>query len=347
MATLRRAAPGDLYAREEIMSKYDHTWAIVLAAGDGTRLRSLTRDPIGRPVPKQFCSLFGGPTLLHDSLQRGLALAARKRLCAVVAAQHSEWWQDALWALPPDNVITQPDNRGTAVGVLLSLSTVRSLDPLARLLFLPADHFVAREDRLQSAMRAALAEVERAPDHLILVGIKPESAEADFGYIVPRAHLSKARRVARFVEKPATPEAAALVDSGALWNSFIFATTGATLLDLFRDRMPDVVDAIDECRARGRAAELEELYRTLPAFDFSRDVLTGRESRLRVVPAHGCGWTDLGTPARVGAVVRRLGARAASGPILRAGTPAAAINLAEACWRPTREARAALAERPA
>jgi hypothetical protein len=40
------------------------TWAVVLAAGDGSRLSTLTRDSAGVPVPKQFCSLRGGVTLL-------------------------------------------------------------------------------------------------------------------------------------------------------------------------------------------------------------------------------------------------------------------------------------------
>src|SRR5271167_2742896 len=44
------------------MSVRHDTWAIVLAGGDGVRLRSLTIDSRGRPVPKQYCSLFGGPT---------------------------------------------------------------------------------------------------------------------------------------------------------------------------------------------------------------------------------------------------------------------------------------------
>lgn len=36
------------------------TWAVVLAAGSGTRLSSLTRDSEGAAVPKQFSSLHGG-----------------------------------------------------------------------------------------------------------------------------------------------------------------------------------------------------------------------------------------------------------------------------------------------
>ena len=35
----------------------EHTWALVLAGGEGTRLRALTTDSSGISVPKQFCSL--------------------------------------------------------------------------------------------------------------------------------------------------------------------------------------------------------------------------------------------------------------------------------------------------
>ena len=45
------------------------TWAVVLAAGDGTRLAALTTDASGNSVPKQFCSLNGGRTLIEETLQ--------------------------------------------------------------------------------------------------------------------------------------------------------------------------------------------------------------------------------------------------------------------------------------
>jgi mannose-1-phosphate guanylyltransferase len=47
-----------------------NVWAVVLAAGDGTRLESLTTNDRGDVVPKQFCSLRGGPRLDHDGNAR-------------------------------------------------------------------------------------------------------------------------------------------------------------------------------------------------------------------------------------------------------------------------------------
>ncbi len=47
-----------------------HCWAVVLAGGDGTRLQSLTLKIAGDARPKQFCSLFGGESLLTQTRAR-------------------------------------------------------------------------------------------------------------------------------------------------------------------------------------------------------------------------------------------------------------------------------------
>ena len=66
-----------------------NTWALVLAAGEGSRLRSLTTSPSGTAIPKQFCPLFEGPSLLHEALRRAHAVADSAHTCVVVAAQHT------------------------------------------------------------------------------------------------------------------------------------------------------------------------------------------------------------------------------------------------------------------
>jgi hypothetical protein len=48
------------------------------------------------------------------------------------------------------------------------------------------------------------------------------------------------------------------------------------------------------------------LYDRLPELDFSRDLLEGRAADLCVLRVPPCGWSDLGTPRRVGEIVKRL-----------------------------------------
>src|SRR5262245_29208838 len=75
------------------MNAHGNTWALVLAAGEGTRLASLTTGADGRSTPKQYCSLDGGRSLLGDALARAELLVPRERIVVVVARQHEALWR--------------------------------------------------------------------------------------------------------------------------------------------------------------------------------------------------------------------------------------------------------------
>jgi mannose-1-phosphate guanylyltransferase len=293
------------------MTRASTTWAVVLAAGDGTRLAALTTDSSGNSVPKQFCSLNGGSALIEETLQRARHVASPEQVCAIVAQQHARHWRGLLASLPQRNVIVQPRNRGTANGVLLSVLTILQRDPLARIVFLPADHFVRDENALARALRDLVAVLKHNAEGLTLIGIEPEEADPELGYLVPGPALQDgSRRVARFIEKPAPPKARELLHAKALWNSFIFGAQGATLLGLLRTHLGAAVEdmatalARDAQSAGGRA--LSELYEQLPPADFSRDIAQCATQLLRVIRAPACGWSDLGTPRRVAEILRRL-----------------------------------------
>ena len=288
-----------------------HNWALVLAAGEGSRLQALTMTASGVAVPKQFCSLGGGSSLLHGALRRAQAVAPPERTCAVVADHHRRWWQALPLDIPADNLILQPRNRGTASGILLPLLHIVHRDPDAAVLVLPSDHYVRNESVLATSLRRAMIELQHESGHLILLGIAPDEPDPELGYIVGEgADRADIRSVAKFVEKPNAATARALIARGAVWNSFIFAATGRTLLRAFEELCPDLVGEMrhivsSAAEAAARAARLAALYEDLPELDFSRDVLQRSPSLLRVLTAPACGWSDLGTPRRVGETVNR------------------------------------------
>ena len=79
-------------------------------------------------------------------------------LCAtftIVAQQHREWWAEPLRQMAPANVIVQPRNRGTGIGLLYSLLHILPRDPLANVVLLPADHYVRDEPVLRQSMDLA------------------------------------------------------------------------------------------------------------------------------------------------------------------------------------------------
>jgi mannose-1-phosphate guanylyltransferase len=289
-----------------------NVWALILAAGEGSRLRGLTTTPGGVSVPKQFCSLHGGASLLEETLRRAECVAQRRRMVTVVAAQHRRWWEAPLWAADPENVIVQPENKGTAPGLLLPLLHIVRRDPSATVVVLPSDHFVSKENVLARGLQQAARLARIDPQHVYLLGLVPDEIDPELGYILPDDRsVAPAAAVRQFVEKPSADIARNLVQDGALWNVFILAAGARALLGLYTTRYPslvaDMYQAVesDSHDTRGATAA-RGLYPHLPALDFSRDVVQGQESSLRVLTVPACGWSDLGTPRRVADTLSRI-----------------------------------------
>jgi mannose-1-phosphate guanylyltransferase len=318
-------------------------WALVLAAGDGRRLRGLTTTSAGIAVPKQFCALDDGPSLLEEALLRARVIADVERICTVVASRHERWWSAQLDALPPRNIIVQPENRGTANGILLPLLWILQRDPDARIVLLPSDQHVRDEARLAEALRSAAKQGDSADTRVVLLGLEPRAADPEFGYIIADADAADGfRRIERFIEKPSVDVARKLIEQGGLWNTFIIAAHGRALLELFERRCPQVVRAVRAAVTRSESEAdawrpLVELYAELPELDFSRHILQGQEPYLSVYAASDCGWSDLGTPQRVAEVVCELKQTGGRAPARssRAFLSLAAqhLSLGETGWR--------------
>jgi mannose-1-phosphate guanylyltransferase len=280
-------------------------WSIILAGGEGRRLRELTTTRAGVTVPKQFCSLNGGPSLLGNTLRRAEALSKRERTVVVVSARHERFWSEELRWLPSENVIVQPQGRGTGPGLLLPLLSILERDPAAEVLVLPSDHHVDDERTLRAAFELALDSVRQDPRQIVLLGVTPDAPDTQYGWIVPSdgaALAQGASGIELFVEKPDRETARRLQMRGALWSSFLFASQGLALLAAFSRAQPALVRAFAE-------RPLEEVYRKIPAVDFSREVLERVADRLGVVRVPPCGWSDLGTPDRIATVLSTRTAR--------------------------------------
>lgn len=289
-----------------------NVWALVLAAGEGSRLRGLTTTPGGLSVPKQFCSLQGGASLLEETLQRAESVAQRRHVVTVVAAQHRRWWEAPLWFTEPENVIVQPENKGTAPGLLLPLLHIVRREPSATVVVLPSDHFVREEAVLARGLQQAARLARVDPQHVYLLGLVPDEIDPELGYILPDGRGAMAAAgVRQFIEKPSVDVARDLVQDGALWNVFILAASARALLSLYASRYSSLVaDMSQAVEQDGRNSmdtdTARALYPQLPTLDFSRDVLQGQESRLRVLTVPACGWSDLGTPRRVADTLSRI-----------------------------------------
>jgi mannose-1-phosphate guanylyltransferase len=294
------------------------TWAVILAGGEGSRLRKITTTREGLVIPKQYCSLERSSCLLQDAVSRAGSVALPSHICTVVAAQHRRWWPSALAALNESNVFVQPQNRGTALGILLAVLTLEMRNPAATIALLPADHYFRDEEAITRVIRVAgnLASANSASTYLI--GAEPASADPELGYILPAERVvDRPALITGFKEKPNAEHARELIALGALWNLFIVVGSVSALLELFTEEYADAVCGMREAlkqRAAGQHDAVEKLYESIGPIDFSRDILEIQAHRLHVVRVPHCGWTDLGTPQRVEATIRSIGGGARLAP---------------------------------
>ena len=294
------------------MSDARRPWVMVLAAGEGSRVRALTRDRQGHPAPKQFTSVDGKTTLLGATLQRAGRIAPPENIVTIVAAEHERWWRSELVGFPQENIIVQPENRGTAAGILLPEMWIARHDDSATVVILPSDHYVESEETLEKSVGDAVAIVAHSQAPVVLLGIEPDGPEKEYGWIVPCPGAARCpHRVASFREKPDACTAASLLSHGALLNTFIIVADSRCLLGLFKEKVPALWQRFD--RAVGTASsgswrydDLVDLYHSIPSLDFSKDILESAAEELWVYPVPSCGWTDLGTPQRLSEQLFRL-----------------------------------------
>jgi mannose-1-phosphate guanylyltransferase len=278
-----------------------HFWAVVLAGGDGVRLRGLTERIVGDPRPKQFCPIVGAESLLSQTRGRLDPLFSGDRQVFVVSCAHERYYSKELADAKDSLVIAQPMNRGTAVGIIVALVQVMQADPGAIVGFFPCDHHYSDDESFRSMVRSATSSAEQFPRSLVTLGAEAEYAETEYGWIEPGLAVSQTQakplfRVNRFWEKPALSQARALLQSGCLWNTFVTIGSAATFLELVCSEVPDVVVSIMRALAD---KDLATTYARLQSVDFSRDILANQANRLLVIRDSGSGWADLGTPDRV------------------------------------------------
>jgi mannose-1-phosphate guanylyltransferase len=292
-------------------------WILILAAGGSGTLGHLTTDRQGRAVPKQFCSLNGGDSLLQGWVRRARQLAPYRRICAVVDPDHEHYWGPRLTPLRDRNLIAQPCNRGTLNELMLGVLGILGRDPEARIVALQADHHVLDEETLIDSVRSATASLYRdreglLGDRVLLLGMLADDTDDALSYIIPGAPLSQGiRGVTRFSDTPAAVIPRAPTERAALCNSLILAAKGTSIVECIRERYPEIVDGLTDCVAidmsRERATgDLHEVYRKLPVLNLAQVVGQGGEAGFCVFAAPACGWTDLATPRRVSNALHRL-----------------------------------------
>jgi len=294
---------------------------LVLAGGEGKRLQPFIKSLGKGTLPKQYVNFIGTRSMLEHTLQRAEKLIPSARVLTVITESHLKYPEvrEQCSSRPIDTVIVQPENKETGPGLLFPLIHLYKRYPNSLVLVLPSDHFIWEEDRLMDHARLACLAVKRDPSRLILLGVKPDRDEPEYGYLLPNKKLldigPDMSEISWFIEKPDQKTARRLIRAGGLWNTMIMVFKTKTMLHWVSKLVPTLYHQCQQIyEAIGTAAETDvvrNIYQRLKPMNFSKEFLEpmvkNYPSSLVALPIRDLLWSDWGTASRVIDVLGKIG----------------------------------------
>jgi mannose-1-phosphate guanylyltransferase/mannose-6-phosphate isomerase len=252
--------------------------------------------------PKQLLALFGGDSLLQQTVRR---VAEDERYAAPVLVANEEHRfiiaeQLREIGVEPQALLLEPMGRNTAPAACVAALALTATEPDPLMLVMASDHAIGDVDAFRAAVGRA-AQAARA-GALVSLGVAPARPETGYGYIRRGAALEGLEEVyaiAEFVEKPDLEDAREYIGSGEyFWNSSIFMFPARLYLEELERLRPDMVAA---CRRALAEAQQDidfvrlgkKAFATCPADSIDYAVME-HTTRAAVVPV-SMGWSDIGS----------------------------------------------------
>jgi mannose-1-phosphate guanylyltransferase len=276
----------------------EHTYAVIMAGGGGTRLWPLSR----RAHPKQTLN-FGRPrTLFQMTVDRLEALLPPEKILVVTIAEQAALLQEQVPGIPRENYLLEPLPRGTASVVGLAAVALRQLDPEASMIVLAADHFIENVPFFQEVLKAGLAVARQ--DYLVTLGISPTFASTGYGYIQYGEPLGEFEgqvvyRAVKFKEKPSLDLAEKFLAGGDhVWNSGMFIWRVSRIQSEIERSMPELasklVEIAKDWNTPQRLETLQAIWPTIRSETIDFGVME-KADNVAVIPAKDLQWDDVGS----------------------------------------------------
>lgn len=269
---------------------------IIMAGGSGSRFWPMsTADK-----PKQFVDVLGtGRTLIQHTADRFNSICSTDQIWVVTSMKYVNLVHEQLPEIPKENILSEPCMRNTAPCIAYAAWKIKSKDPDANVIIVPADHMITNESCFRELIIKGLSETETSR-RIVTIGIKPHRPDTGYGYIKTgeKDQTEGFYTVSGFKEKPDKEVATHYVNNGGYyWNSGIFIWNIGTIENQIRRFCPELASVFDLISVQFDTPDeqkLIELY--YPGLEkISIDNAVMEKSTDIYVIAGNFGWSDLGT----------------------------------------------------
>lgn len=268
----------------------EHSYAVIMAGGSGTRLWPLSR----KDLPKQMQKFISDKSLINETVDRLLTFINIENLYISTTANLADRIKSLLPMIPKEQIVVEPVSRGTTAGLALVTSVIHKRDPEALLFYVASDHAITEMDKFKKTFLDTFEYVKANPQDIALVGIKPTRPDTGLGYIKLKKEIQKSPAVVytvdKFVEKPSFKVAKRYVESGMyLWNAAYYCFKAATLLEAYEDADPEITINVNRYLESNNIDD----FIKVPIKAQEIEVIDANKYRLVVVPAD-FKWSDIG-----------------------------------------------------
>ncbi len=205
-------------------------YGIILAGASGSRLWPLSREL----YPKQLLKLNSDKSLLEKTYERLMSVVDLKNIIAVTNSKHYSDIKGLLGSYSKDvKVIAEPCSKNTAPAIAIATKYVLDCGCDDIIIALPSDHLIEDSEKFHQTITYASQLAQEG--YIVTLGVKPKSANPDFGYIKISDKINQGFKVASFEEKPPAEKAQKYIDDpDYYWNSGIFVFKASILMETLK-----------------------------------------------------------------------------------------------------------------
>jgi len=205
------------------MNNSNNRFALIMAGGQGTRFWPYST----LEEPKQFLKIIGKDSLILQTFKRLEKIIPKENIFVVAHNRYLNSVIDAVPGFKKSNFIDEPIAKNTAPCLILSNIFLSGIDQNAKLLVVPADHYIPDSQAFAEQMKNAFELADKK--NIITFGITPNSPHTGYGYIKfdktkkESINTSDFYTAMEFKEKPDKTTAQKYLDDKTyLWNSGMF-----------------------------------------------------------------------------------------------------------------------------